>query len=467
MKLIMKRIYPFLILVIIVLLIGTPFIVMGFRQEQQARIALNNKQYQQASQLFQLSAQKLFWRTDLYEQAGIAAYLNHDFQLAIQDFQQARISSPEGWDFFGLAYYQNNQIQDAVDTWLQASKTFREYPLYYRRLSLYYHAQKEYVKEKEMLMRYLDLKNDDASVHYDLGILLLLEESDLARQHFQRASVLNPQFDSASQTLITALAVSQVQADESSRLVVLGRALGIVSEWELARAAFEKAVSVDQKNAEAWAWLGESNQQIGLDGSAELDHALSLNRQSAVVHSLRGLYWKRLGNFPNALNEYLQAVEFDPKNPAWVSAVGESYQLVGDMPRALEYYQLAAELAPNESAYWRLLAAFCAANNIYIEEIGLPAAQKAVELAPEDALAYDSLGWVYYASGRLTLAQEALNKAIEIDARLYAARFHLIYTFLAQSNRAAAYNELTLVRDADKDGEAGKLAQELLQQYFP
>ena len=86
-------------------------------------------------------------------------------------------------------------------------------------------------------------------------------------------------------------------------MVTMGRALGLVNEWDLSLAAFEKAIALDAENAEAWAWLGEAKQHIiytqtgetvskGV-GLEELGHALTLDPSSVVVRALRGLYWNR------------------------------------------------------------------------------------------------------------------------------------------------------------------------------
>jgi Flp pilus assembly protein TadD len=179
------------------------------------------------------------------------------------------------------------------------------------------------------------------------------------------------------------------------------------------------------------------------------------------------LYWKRQGDFQQALSEYLMAAGIEPGNPAWRVSIAETYAQMGDLASALAAYQRATELAPKESIYWRLLSLFCAANNVHVEEVGLPAAQKAVELAPKDASALDVLGWSYLSSGRLSLAEQTLLGAVEIAPELASAHLHLGMTYLAQASYNAAHLELTRARDLDPQGEAGQFAAQLLTQYFP
>jgi tetratricopeptide (TPR) repeat protein len=273
--------------------------------------------------------------------------------------------------------------------------------------------------------------------------------------------------DSAVQTLHTALTLSANQTTASDAKVTIGRALGLVQEWDLALLAFGQAVELDPNHAEAWAWLGEAKQQTGQSGSVELDKALSLDRASVNVRALRGLYWNRLGKYEQALAEYLLAAGIEPENPRWQASIGEAYAHLGKLPEALMAYQRATELAPQEAAYWSLLAVFCAERGVYVEEIGLPAAQQAVSLAPTDPSALDALGFSYLSSGRFASAEQALAQAIALAPNYFPAHIHLAMTYLAQGNRSAAFNSLTFVRDADDSGVYVNIALQLLAKYFP
>ena len=249
--------------------------------------------------------------------------------------------------------------------------------------------------------------------------------------------------------------------------MVIGRGLGLVEEWGVATAAFEKAVSLDGTDAEAWAWLGEARQHRGQDGSQELDKALALGPQDPVVHALRGLYWRRRGNYANALAEDQKAAQIDPTNPAWQVTVGEAYTLNGDLVSALSAYQKGTSLAPNEASYWRLLAMFCADNDVQVLEIGLPAAQKAAELALADAQVLDALGYSYLRAGYLYNAEQNLLKAIKAAPELAETHLHLAETYLQKGDRTLALDQLNLARQFDTNGPTGQFADQLLKQYYP
>ncbi len=179
------------------------------------------------------------------------------------------------------------------------------------------------------------------------------------------------------------------------------------------------------------------------------------------------MYWKRQGNNAQALTEYLQAAQIEPDNPAWQASVGDSYTQTGDLVSALAAYQKATQLAPNDATYWRLLATFCSDNDLYVLDIGLPAAKQAAQLAPNDPQTLDILGWSYSNAGLLYNAEQNLQHAIKLSPDLAIAHLHLAENYLRQGDNTSAFNELNLTVQLDKDGTSGQSAAQILKQYFP
>ena len=130
-------------------------------------------------------------------------------------------------------------------------------------------------------------------------------------------------------------------------------------------------------------------------------------------------------------------------------------------------YERATELAPNDATYWRLLATFCVENAVHLQDVGLPAAQKAVELAPKDAQALDVLGWSQLSLGQFYTAEQTLLSALELAPDYAAARLHLAMTYLQTGKREAAYDQLRRTVELDPNGATGQQAGQILKQYFP
>ncbi len=319
----------------------------------------------------------------------------------------------------------------------------------------------------EALQNLLRFQPQNAAAQYRLGLLLSVTNLDLALIHLEQASQLNAEYKPVFDTLRSALVLANLKPSGADRSVTMGRALGLVGEWDLAALAFRQAVELDGRNAQAWAWLGEAQQHLGEDGLAELDHAMALDSQSVIVRGLRGLYWRRIGNEAQSLLEYKAAAATEPQNPAWAAALGELHARLGDLVAALADYQRAVQLAPNDPTYWRLLASFCAEYNLQIEAVGLPAAQKAVELSAEDPLNLATLGWLQLGAGQPHAAKQTLLKAVEARPEDALVHYHLALAYLQTGDRAAARAQLEAAVRLDAQGAAGAQAAQVLKQQFP
>jgi tetratricopeptide (TPR) repeat protein len=453
-----------------------PVIFTGYFSLNRAETELTAHDYASAAVSYKQAAQLLPWRGSLWEKAGIAAALNKEPFQAIEYFKHAPKLSVDGWMWLGSSHLSLGNVELAI-TSLKQGLQFYDSPALYRLLAFAYRQQKDWAAERNALENQLRLDAGDVYTYYRLGLLSAVLEPEQALTNLMLASSLDPEFDPAVQTLRAALNLSATQPDASQQMVTVGRALGLVQEWDLALAAFEKAISLDGKNAGAWAWLGEAKQQTAIAltdeavskdiGLAELDRAVTLDRTSVIVRALRGLYWNRQEKYPQMLAEYLFAAEYEPTNPAWQAEIGNAQVKSGDLIAALAAYQRATELAPNESIYWRLLAAFCAENGVYLDDVGLPAAQKAIDLAPKDPSALDTLGWTYLSSGRYANAEQILLDVVRRFPGYLPAHIHLGMTYLTQGDRVAAFDKLTYVKNSDPNGANGKMAEQLLKRYFP
>lgn len=451
-----------LILLLLAIAIFMPLVLSGYSELKQASTAQN---YVDAARHFRNAAQRIPWRADLYELAGHEYYYAKDYAQADSAYQKAfnhHALSPDGWVAWGDVIYLNGDTQRGIQIWEQALEQKAPSENLYSRLAQVYKDRGDYSKSAQYLQKYVALHQDDAAARYHLGLLLTLTDPDAALSELLAASQRDPQLDPAVQTLRSALNLASLNDSPSERLVLTGRGLGLVQEWGLARLAFESAIKEDEKNAEAWAWLGESKQQANEDGTAELERAYQLNPGSAPVRGLRGLHFQRMGNFRNALTEFQAAAQLDPKNPAWQVSMGETYSKLGDLIRALQSYQAATQLAPDDVSYWRLLALFCAQNNINIKDVGVPAAEKAVILAKDDSTSQDLLGWLLFMDARYPEAERILLHAVELDPENASAHYHLGMLYLEQEQRELAYSHFVSARDLGSND-----AQIILNQYFP
>ena len=453
------------ILFVLALAVVVPLMFSGYAQLRQASVAPSDLE---AAHHYQAAAQRLPWRADLYELAGHEYYYAREYSLAEAAYEKAfqrKALTAEGWVAWGDVSYLNDDPARGKEIWEQGLTQPNPSEKLYSRLAQIYQEEKDYAKAAEYLQRYVSNHLEDASARYRLGLLLTLSDPQAAIPELISAAQLNPDFDPAAQTLRSALNLASLDDSPAERLVITGRGLALVGEWELALAAFEESTRADANNAEAWAWLAEAKLQAGEiheDTKKYLDRALSLNPNSAVVHALRGLYFQRAGNNRTALTEFQTAATLQPDDPALYVSMGESYSKLGDLIRALEAYQYAANLVPEDAGYWRLLAQFCGQNNVNIDSVGIPAAQRVVVISGETADALDLLGWLLSLDARHVEAERTFLRALELDAQNASAHFHLAMLYLQTDQPTLARDHLTLARDL-----GSVAAQAVLDQYFP
>jgi tetratricopeptide (TPR) repeat protein len=463
--------YRTLILLAVFGLILTPPILTGYANLHQAQATYLALDDIRAAESFERAALLLPWRPDLWNQAGITRFRIKDYESAIRMLEIAKekdVLSDVGWDVLGISYVQRGKMEEATVAWESGLESYPNYSKYYSHLIFVYHDRGDTQAEKEALERWVRADGaTDAAAHYRLGKMLSISDQERALEEFLLAASLDPDYDSAVETMHTAIDLAALESDDAIKLVLIGRGLGLVGEWDLAAEAYRQAVNADEENAEALAWLGEAEQQLGRDGRAELNKALSLDYRNPIVHSLSGLYWLRQGQPGIALAEYKLAAIYDPNNPAWQLSIGEAYALNGDLQAALGSYFRATEIAPDNATTWQLLAAFSAQYNMQVEEIGLPAAQTAVELSDEDPLALDMLGWTLALLERYDEAQDTLEHALSLDPELAQGHLHLGIVSMQIDDWEVAREHLQRAQELEPDNPVGEQAQRLLSQYFP
>jgi tetratricopeptide (TPR) repeat protein len=468
----MRNPHPWRTLGILVLLataVAAPVLGSGLWHLRRGTNAIRVGEYSEAASALESAARMLPWRTDLWEMAGQAAYASGDVMYSLQLLEAARARnalSATGWEIMGSCLWASGQESAALNTWTEGATLHRDEPALLDRLAAGYHELGDYESEQAALSKRLSVGEDPAA-YYRLGLLLMLSDAGQARAAFEAATALNPDVRPAARTLTAALGAAETESDVAKRMVVIGRSLGLVEEWAIAHRAFTIAVEADGASAEALAWRGEALQHLDEDGRPDLDAALSRGWESSVVHTLRGLYWRRQGNLGMSLAEYTRASQLEPRNAALQSLVGEAQAANGDLVAALAAYETAVELAPAESTYWRLLALFCADNNVQVLDVGVAAGLKAVELAPSDPQALDALGWAYAQAGYLHKAEEALVKALTANPDFATAHLHLGLTYMRWGQNDKALEHWSRAAQIDGNGAVGEYAGQLLNTYFP
>lgn len=121
--------------------------------------------------------------------------------------------------------------------------------------------------------------------------------------------------------------------------------------------------------------------------------------------------------------------------------VGQAHQEAGDVRLAEARYKRALELAPDSALALNALGWLYADTGIELEE-ALKLTRRAVELAPKEAAIVDSLGWTLYKLGRFDEAIRTLTRAVELDPNHPELRYHLGAAYAKAGRKTEALIEL-------------------------
>ena len=455
-----------LILLLLLTLILAPASLAGLLDLRSASRSETAGDYASAASAYASAARRLPWQPSLWERAGMMAQSAGDSGNAILFLERAgqhNILSARGWLSLGQAYQQQGEASSAELAWEQALPLAEAY----RSLAQAHREEDDYQAAIQDWRASLAQENGNAEAHYQLGLLLAATSPEEALPELMQAAQFDSSLDAPVQTLRTALNAGSISDDRAYQLLLAGRALGALGEWDLAGEAFRNAVAARATYAEAWAWLGEAEQQLGQDGSEAMARALAYNPNSAMVQGLYGLYFQRQGQPAEAVAAFQKAVDLEPDDAVWQMALGSAYEQTGDLAHAVNDYLRAVQLAPADVSTWRGLANFCLRNQADQVEYGLPAAFHLLELAPDDWRSYDIAGQMLQGTGALVGAELVLKKALQMAPLEAAPALHLGLLYLQTGRDAAARTYLLNAQTLDPRGPYGAQAQRLLERYFP
>jgi superkiller protein 3 len=151
---------------------------------------------------------------------------------------------------------------------------------------------------------------------------------------------------------------------------------------------------------------------------------------TAEEHFQKGNEYAQQGQFQEAIDEYLAALEIEPEHVSALTNLGVAYYNTGRLQEAITQYE------------------------------------KAIAIAPEDADIYSNLGAAYVQTGQMEKALEQYQKAVELEPNLAQAHFGLgvIYAELDQTEEAIGAFERFQELDAGNDPIASDLANQYLEE---
>ncbi len=330
-------------------------------------------------------------------------------------------------------------------------------------LAAHYRDVKEFQKALDCLNE-LSLHVPTANGQLEIDRILLTTVLNPERGYSMSVVYPNkPDWMSDWQTGIKA-ALETVDAD--TRLLEIGRTFAAAGIYDLAEYHFQTVVNKTPDYADAWALLAESRQQQGKDGRVQIEKALSLMLESPGVRLAGGLYYRRQKDFTKALTLFSSAVEDWPYEPVWQLELARTQAEAGRLEEATLTYEKLIRDEPENVETYLSLARICLQFEYRLQDVALPAAEKAAVLQPEAAAPQDVIGQILFALGEPEKAREFFNLAREIDPMYAPVWLHVGQMALSESDYSLAKDALLKTAELSENSYEGKLAARLLKQYF-
>jgi tetratricopeptide (TPR) repeat protein len=193
------------------------------------------------------------------------------------------------------------------------------------------------------------------------------------------------------------------------------------SEYGPASLEFLRAASQDERNPEAWYYLGLSRQRLGdLRGSAEsFRKAIALNPEPAAPQAWLGVSLAALQD-ADAVKHLERASRTAGDDPEVLVTVARGYAILKDSRVAEVTLRQALQLAPAQPAALAELFQLCAAEERYQEARAI--ADATAQSNPADTRLLFRIGLFWAAMDDFRRARAAAEQALQADPRNESAR---------------------------------------------
>jgi TolB-like protein len=233
------------------------------------------------------------------------------------------------------------------------------------------------------------------------------------------------------------------------------RSVGYVSDnknrtaLERAEDLYRKALEYDSTFAQAYtglAWVYYEKQyweaflsESYLDSVLILaDIALSYDNQLSEAYSIKGQYYRQIGNPEQALREFEEAIKFNPND--WIAYYHEGslyWRVFEDFKKSIEYFHEAVIRNHGENLLDLLYPLGRAYLDIGFMDKAKYYFRQELALNGDSGTYFGRLTWLEFCIENFNKSVEYLNKAIKMDSTYFI--FSPIYTYAGKHKEAYDY----------------------------
>ncbi len=161
-----------------------------------------------------------------------------------------------------------------------------------------------------------------------------------------------------------------------------------------------------------------------MDALQQLKTAIAKTPDDPALHYDLGGVYLAAQQHKEAVAAYQTALNLAPNHPQILLQLGNCYSALHQQKNAANYFQQSAQVEPSNAAFFNLGNAQREMGQV---EQALASYQRAIQLNPKDADAYNNIGNVLRELGQLDKAIQAYETALQLNPKLYHAKVHLVH----------------------------------------
>ncbi len=373
---------------------------------------------------------------------GELYYNEGDFEKAVSELESAASINPNSSTAFlklGYAYLKNNQTNEAKTAFEQAfnlNSNSIDVQIGLVRANIDTRA----LTEAETLLVNMN-EGYPETVYYKAILAILKNENDKAKDYFDRlagSEEISSELKEKVQFFLDAYTNFEVFTDSESIYLdaLLAKALGQADEYQAGIIVGLDIVNQMNNYRDAWIILGYNYLAVekARDAIDALSKAEDLSPEKPETLFYLGLAYFANNDLDNAIAYLEKAYKngFEPKDEVNLK-LGDIYLLQESYDKAAFRYEKV--LTQNTSN----IDVFVKAIWLNIDQIGnhskaLKLAEKAVEKFPDNAMAYNLLGWAQLSIGEYSDAEKNLTASLNLNPQLDATNLNFGLLYEKQGN---------------------------------
>jgi tetratricopeptide (TPR) repeat protein len=403
--------------------------------------------------------------TPLYINIAQAALASDDLELASRYVAYFQEGPQDDARSTCLEFDLLSKLDDpeaAIEIWGQKEIDCPNDIEYLRTIALKLISERDFPLARQALSELSKVLPADAEIQFLYGILLATSKPETSLAFLRLSNELEIDGNAIAIELVRTIEDSRIVESEAYTLAQVGQVLTKYGYWSYAASAFQLATELEPSYADAFMFLGLSLDEIGKNGLESFQHAIDLSNDQAIPYIYLGIHWLRNDSPDKALQNFELAARLDPENPIVTVQIGHVHEFQGEIELAMQAYRAATELAPQDPAFWIILAQASLGHEFNVAAIGQPAARNALALEPDNPVALDALGYSYFLLGDLDYADRLISRAIGLEPLNPLIQYHLGLLRASQNRYQQAQSAFELAFNLDPEGGIGKMAERAL-----